>query len=368
MHAYPQNIGSQLQSVVAWLTRRWQVSRQGERAQLCECAFASHGYATALNCLDMLNLDTVPAGLVCCVLYGQVFVNGTLVGGSNTLAAKVTDGSFSTLLGGPGGPSQALPPALQQAVEAAAASRAKAGSTGATGPQLAPELQQVVQELADRSRGIARASQLGDPRSDAFTGAALVDWLTQHSSNGASNAGRQTALATAEQLLQGNAITLVTQQQPAAADLVFQDDTAHWYRLRSDAPRDLPWGTALNTAYWWGPAPARPADVVAEDLRGRILALYDKYLSGDGRAVRYKALKQDPAFWEYVDATAELQKVGRSCGCNHGCWGRCLDADVTCQCSSGFNPSWWLSSLCLCVALHSAQYKAHGVWVLLAAG
>lgn len=65
--------------------------------------------------------------------------------------------------------------------------------------------------------------------------------------------------------------------------------------------------------YWWGPRPARPAEDVAEDLRGRILLLYDKYLSPDGKAVRYKALKQDPAFWEYVDATAELQRVRGVC-------------------------------------------------------
>jgi hypothetical protein len=66
---------------------------------------------------------------------------------------------------------------------------------------------------------------------------------------------------------------------------------------------------ACPAGYWWGPRPARPAEAVAEDLRGRILALYDKYLSPDGKAVRYRVLKQDPAFWEYVDATAELQRV-----------------------------------------------------------
>jgi hypothetical protein len=110
-------------------------------------------------------------------------------------------------------------------------------------------------------------------------------------------------------------VTVVSQQQPAAAELKVFDDAAHWYRLCAEAPRDLAWGAALNTGYWWGPSPARPAEVVAEDLRGRILALYDKYLSADGKAVRYKALKQDPAFWEYVDATAELQRVRAWAAC-----------------------------------------------------
>ena len=41
----------------------------------------------------------------------------------------------------------------------------------------------------------------------------------------------------------------------------------------------------------------------------RILALYDKYLAPDGRAVDYKGLAADVEFSDFVDATAELQKV-----------------------------------------------------------
>jgi hypothetical protein len=77
----------------------------------------------------------------------------------------------------------------------------------------------------------------------------------------------------------------------------------------SAAPRSVTFGQALNTHFWWGSAPVRPAEVVAEDLRQQILGLYDEYLSADGKTVRYKAMAQDPRFWEYVDATAELQKV-----------------------------------------------------------
>lgn len=60
----------------------------------------------------------------------------------------------------------------------------------------------------------------------------------------------------------------------------------------------------------------RNAEIVAEELRGRMLSLYERHLSADGKAVSYKALKRDPAFWEYVDATAELQRVreGRGVG------------------------------------------------------
>jgi hypothetical protein len=62
----------------------------------------------------------------------------------------------------------------------------------------------------------------------------------------------------------------------------------------------------------------RNAEVVAEELRGRMLSLYERHLSADGKAVSYKALKRDPAFWEYVDATAELQRVREGRGVERG--------------------------------------------------
>ena len=44
----------------------------------------------------------------------------------------------------------------------------------------------------------------------------------------------------------------------------------------------------------------------------RVLALYDKHLAPDGRAVDYKGLGADPDFRTFVDATAELQKIDMS--------------------------------------------------------
>lgn len=247
-------------------------------------------------------------------------MHGTLVGGSDSLSAQVADGSFAKLLAA-GSAAALLPEALQQALDASLAAAAGADTSTKAGPQLSPELLQLAKALSEPQAGIPRSTRPGDLHSNAFTGRALLDWLQQHSSNSSSRPGsdRQGALQTGQQLLAANLVTLVSQQQPTAAGLSLVDDDAHWYRLRSDAPRDLAWGSALNTGYWWGPTPARPAEAVAEDLRGRILALYDKHLSTDGKAVRYKALKQDPAFWEYVDATAELQRVS----CGYGCgWGR----------------------------------------------
>lgn len=54
---------------------------------------------------------------------------------------------------------------------------------------------------------------------------------------------------------------------------------------------------------------------MAEDLRARILALYDKHLSPDGSRVGYGAMRRDPDFWAYADATAELQRVRGAGAC-----------------------------------------------------
>lgn len=237
----------------------------------------------------------------------QVYVNGSLVGGSDALTAQITSGSFQQLLSQPSS-KPALPQALQDAVAAAADAHATHATVAKSTQQLPSDLQQLLAALSDPATGVPRQRRTPNA-APSFTGKDLVDWLVKHSSSTSSSDARSAAAATAEQLLQANAITLVSQSQPAASDVVLHDDTGHSYALRSEAVGAVSWGQALNTHYWWGPAAARPAEVVAEDLRGRILRLYDKHLSKDGRAVSYKGLRKDPEFWEYVDATAELQRV-----------------------------------------------------------
>jgi hypothetical protein len=67
-----------------------------------------------------------------------------------------------------------------------------------------------------------------------------------------------------------------------------------------------PPGTPLNARFAWV-GPSRPAALVAAGLRARILALYDRHLSGGGKGVDYGALAADPAFSDYARAAAELQ-------------------------------------------------------------
>jgi hypothetical protein len=267
-----------------------------------------------------------------------VFAGGQLVGGSDALLARIQDGSLAQLLEDAAcadaqRQGHELPPQLRQAVQhaAAAAAAADADTSGAgsqrppTGDpvlQLPPDLQQLLAAAADRDTGVASAAcSSSQPEQAAFTGEALVDWIVQHQqqqqqqqhqqqgSAADAAARRAGAVAAAQQLFAANGVTLIAAQQPPPGGLVFADDRGHPYRLRRDAPRQLPWGAPLNTAYWWGPRAPHAAAAVAEGLRARILVLFEAHLAPDGRAVSYAAMKADPAFWEYVDASAELQRV-----------------------------------------------------------
>jgi glutaredoxin len=84
------------------------------------------------------------------------------------------------------------------------------------------------------------------------------------------------------------------------------------YVITDDArAQPLKLGQPLNCHIEWH-GPARSAVEVSGDLRARILALYDSYLSADGKGVDYGNMKGDPQFDAYVDATVELTKVDLS--------------------------------------------------------
>lgn len=79
------------------------------------------------------------------------------------------------------------------------------------------------------------------------------------------------------------------------------------FRLRGDSnPPQL--GRPLNSNFaWYGPA--RPATDVTAALRRRILGLYGRFLSEDGKAVDYEGMGRSQEFRDFVDAAAELQKA-----------------------------------------------------------
>ncbi len=91
----------------------------------------------------------------------------------------------------------------------------------------------------------------------------------------------------------------------------WQDQLQLWQEPSSDvtpAPLTLPPAIISPCAH---PTHHRLLQV-SEELRKRILQLYDRHLSADGRAVSYKAISSDPGFAAYVDASAELQRVDLS--------------------------------------------------------
>jgi hypothetical protein len=115
-------------------------------------------------------------------------------------------------------------------------------------------------------------------------------------------------------------------------------------------------GDALNVHIpWWGEV--RSAVVVAGDLRGRILQLYDSHLSSDGRAVDYLALEKDPQFARYVDAAAELQRVDLSELSRNGAhWSPCL---FSCAWPHPLCPLYFICEIAtLCQLVSLAAHKA----------
>lgn len=238
----------------------------------------------------------------------QIYAYGTYVGGCDDLLAKLQDSSFSSLAKSePAGDAiGCLPDALRSAAEKAAADaqRPTPGPAGRA-PTVSPELLAVAASLADPAGGVLAGCNSSDK---TFSGKKLLDWLQKNSIQQQQQQQQPGTEALGSRLLASNLVTLAAAVQPSAEDTVALRAGAR-YRLLSDAPRSVAWGQALNTHYWWGLSPARPAEVVAEDLRSQILGLYDKHLSKDGRFVDYGAMREDPAFWAYVNATAELQRV-----------------------------------------------------------
>ncbi|KAL6748715.1 glutaredoxin-like protein [Haematococcus lacustris] len=290
----------------------------------------------------------------------QVFVSGSSLGGCDALltalrepapagpppagsAAAGAEGSskFAALVAAAGS-RPALPDQLLQLVQEEAAQRSAAGP-GQGVPGRSPALQQAAAALAATpgDGGIGRQPAMVRGRSvPCFQGSDFLAWLV--SSPAAALLVQQHGVQQAASLLlAANIISPAADSLPelleaSAQQATTQTDTttslnsaattgtgtalseaggkalpkvlpATSYHLVSEAGRPGK-GAALNSHYWWS-GPVRPAVEVAADLRARILALYDTHLSSNGRSVNYPALKADPRFAEYVDATAELQRV-----------------------------------------------------------
>lgn len=246
----------------------------------------STGLRSALTALT--GIRTVP----------QVFLDSKFFGGSDEVVAALADGSFARLVKSAKDPP--LPIQLSKMVDEYLAEAEKAHRSDAATDNAASTL----------GAALEAARFAGKSLGHAFSGQQLLAWLLEESPPDVRPASEEAARQLAQRLLDANVVTCTTARgpgnaPPAACGLFADKELRYRLRSRSQRPRR---GQALNTHYTWCGA-ARPAAQVSEDLRGRILALYDRHLSADGRAVNYSAMREDPLFWQYVDATAELQQV-----------------------------------------------------------
>lgn len=259
----------------------------------------------------------------------QVFVGGKLIGGASELLSLLEDGSLPAMVAA--APPDPLPPQIRQAVED---SRKAGASAGAAQQGPSGDLARLTEEM--RREGPPRSS----PPDCSFPLQAAVDWVA---------ASQQLPPAAAlDALSRLQAVQLLTLQASARSPAAHAQHSAlsrvpllgALLHSPSSAPSSLSQGESdvaisaallkqspdvrvrlvgeggapprlghpLNTHYaWFGPA--RPAEQVAESLRSALLRLYDRHMTEDGKKVDYAALRADPDWQQFVNSTAELQKV-----------------------------------------------------------
>lgn len=234
----------------------------------------------------------------------QVFVQGRLLGGATELVAALEDGSLKAQLAAAGGGQPALPPALRETIDAALKSSADSAA-GAGEEAESAELSKLA-ALAEQMK----AAGLGTAHSQTqFSLHAALEWVQQ--ARGLCLAGPEAAQLLGQ--LQAAQLLTLAGSGSAQTDVAITPELAAQHPstrllLVADAPLPSRLGEPLNSHFCWF-GPARPASEVAEGLRRRLLVLSDRHITPDGRKVSYRAMRQDPDFRHFVDATAELAKV-----------------------------------------------------------
>jgi len=272
--------------------------------------YREHNLAGALDVLAELKRATGKTTVP------QVFVGGELIGGADETLAALADGSLQKRVQAASAPP--LPTDLGALLESvpqdgAEPTKAKANLPADMTPEEYADLQQLASSMGSsnmpRETLHASSAPLLRRRTatpNCFTGSAAVDWML--SAKAASTA--EEAAAKGQRLLACKLLRRVSPTgEPAPGP--FQGGGGAIFQLAADAIVSVAKGQPLNVHYAWEGA-ARPASQVATDLRELIVALYDKFLSPDGKQVDYDGMKADPLFLEYVNASAELQAVSLS--------------------------------------------------------
>ena len=257
----------------------------------------------------------------------QVYVGGVIWGGADDTCAGLASGAFeararAAMMEGAGGAPAALRDAArardaEQDAADAVELRAPSGGSGSSWlTTLVKESKEregvsardVAGEMAARGTGVTRSTRrrfggvssgpfgIVKTHEGTFTAREAVDWMLK---NGKAKTEDEAVRLGAEMVRER-----LIQDVDASAPFALDGDAL--FRFRSDAPA---LGCApLNCAKLYV-GESREAKVVVEDVRNRILKLYDEFLSADGRAVDYKGLRESAGFAEFVDASEELQRV-----------------------------------------------------------
>ena len=259
----------------------------------------------------------------------QVFVGGAIFGGADDLEAGLASGAFASALDAASRDRRpATPPDLARAVRTAAETAAE--NDRATTTTARRRRDPDADDFAALDALVARMSRELTP-TDRWTfggwraplkleracvdGATIFAWLESamsaesdaaSSSRQSQSSRRSDAESLARRLTDARLVSCVDSSHPLL------NDPTRLYRLadHASAPRAYPGRPAapLNARRRWR-GERRDARVVAASLRDGVLALYDAYLSSDGRHVDYAGMRASPEFAAYVDATAELQTV-----------------------------------------------------------
>ncbi|CEG01687.1 Domain of unknown function DUF547 [Ostreococcus tauri] len=256
----------------------------------------------------------------------QVYVGGVIYGGADDTCDGLKSGEFERLVreaeieargGAPGklrdaADARTAGRELPEPVPPAPAARSswltqlvKESETSSSGKTSAKE---VANEMAKEDGGVTRSTRrrfgglssgpfgLVKTHVGTFTPREAVDWMIAN----------KKAETTEDAVRLGEEMVLerLIQDVDAAAPFVLDGDAL--FRFRSEAPS---LGCApLNCAKLYV-GESRDAKSVVEDVRNRILKLYDEFLSADGRAVDYAGLRASAGFKDFVESSEELQRV-----------------------------------------------------------
>lgn len=277
---------------------------------------------------DLSGMRTVP----------QVFVGGVIFGGADDTEEGLRSGTFvEALTRAREANARGAPMALVNALASDGdwkslesdgggegegemterASRASARGGGASAwyaPTGEANARARGKAMGDRSTGVTRTNvrrfngftdgvmRMITTHEDVFTARRAVDWLVANGE--ASNEDAAVALGAA--MLENKIIVDVDATNPFVLGDKARGGNEALFRFQSDAAAS---GRApLNMASVYR-GEAREAKIVVEDVRRRILKLYDEFLSEDGRAVNYDGIRASEGFKEFVAASEELQRV-----------------------------------------------------------